>query len=80
MEKVPVTIIGGGVIGCAIAHELSKTIDDIVVIERNANIRGENQSSRNSGVIHSGIYSIVSQQVVFLQDIVLMKNYWMSGK
>ena len=58
MSKIiPVTIIGGGVIGCAIAYELSKSLDkEIVLIEKNDNIRGENQSSRNSGVIHAGIY------------------------
>lgn len=56
-EKVPITIIGGGVIGCAIAYKLSKIIDkDIFLIERNQKIGGENQSSRNSGVIHAGLY------------------------
>jgi L-2-hydroxyglutarate oxidase LhgO len=57
MERVSVTIIGGGVIGCAIAQELSKTaVRDILLIERNPKIEGDNQSSRNSGVIHAGIY------------------------
>ncbi len=56
-EKVQITIIGGGVIGCAVAYELSKNSgQSMVVIERNRQIKGENQSSRNSGVIHSGIY------------------------
>lgn len=57
MDRVSVTIIGGGVIGCAIAQELSKTaVRDILLIERNPKIEGDNQSSRNSGVIHAGIY------------------------
>ena len=56
MEKVDVTIIGAGVIGCAIAHELSKRSLDIVVLETNPNLTSDNQSSRNSGVLHSGIY------------------------
>ncbi|MFC1732824.1 NAD(P)/FAD-dependent oxidoreductase [candidate division KSB1 bacterium] len=56
MSDVPVTIIGGGVIGSAIAYELSKSIDGIFLIEKNKKITGENQSSRNSGVIHAGIY------------------------
>lgn len=51
-----ITIIGGGAVGCAIARQLSKSHKDIVVCERNSNIRGENQSSRNSGVIHAGVY------------------------
>lgn len=53
---IPITIIGGGVIGCAIAYQLSQTIDGIAVLERNPRIPGENQSSHNSGVIHAGIY------------------------
>jgi len=57
-EEVQITIIGGGVIGCAVAYELSKDSrwEDLVVIEKNNQIKGENQSSRNSGVIHAGIY------------------------
>ena len=56
-EEITITIIGGGAIGCAIAYELSRNSQwDIAVIEKNNQIRGENQSSRNSGVIHAGIY------------------------
>ncbi|MDD5622566.1 MAG: NAD(P)/FAD-dependent oxidoreductase [Actinomycetota bacterium] len=56
-EEVQITIIGGGVIGCAVAYELSgKYNQNIAVIEKNNQINGENQSSRNSGVIHSGVY------------------------
>lgn len=56
-EEIQITIIGGGVIGCAIAYELSINSQwDIVVIEKNSQVKGENQSSRNSGVIHAGIY------------------------
>jgi L-2-hydroxyglutarate oxidase LhgO len=52
-----IAIIGGGVIGCAVAWELSKTYKDIFLFEKNPGITtGENQSTRNSGVIHSGIY------------------------
>jgi len=54
--RVPITIVGSGVVGCALANELSKSVDDVVVIEANSHIRGENQSSRNSGVVHAGIY------------------------
>lgn len=58
-EKVDITIIGAGVVGCALAYELSRDnggSSDIVVIERNKQVNGENQSSRNSGVIHAGVY------------------------
>lgn len=58
-ERVNITIIGAGVIGCSLAYHLSRdngAIGDIVVIEKNPQVNGENQSSRNSGVIHAGIY------------------------
>ncbi len=52
-----IAIIGGGVVGCAVARELSRRYKGIFLFEKNPGItKGENQSSRNSGVIHSGIY------------------------
>lgn len=57
MESVPFTIIGGGVIGSAIANKLSQSYgENVFVLEKNSSIRAENQSSRNSGVVHAGIY------------------------
>ena len=50
-----VTIIGAGVIGLSIAKTLSKKKINTVVIEKNHSF-GEETSSRNSGVIHAGIY------------------------
>lgn len=55
MEKINITIIGAGVIGLAIARELSQKHTDIFVIEKNSSF-GEETSSRNSEVIHAGIY------------------------
>ncbi len=57
-ERVDITIIGAGVVGCSIAYELSRVFpdDNIIVVEKNLQINGENQSSRNSGVIHAGIF------------------------
>ncbi|MBF0537786.1 MAG: NAD(P)/FAD-dependent oxidoreductase [Nitrospirae bacterium] len=55
MDRVNITIIGAGVIGLAIAAELSVDFDDILVIERHDDF-GRQTSSRNSEVIHSGIY------------------------
>jgi L-2-hydroxyglutarate oxidase LhgO len=55
MEKVQVTIIGAGVIGLAIARELADHASDIIVLENNDHF-GRETSSRNSEVIHSGIY------------------------
>lgn len=55
--KINIAIIGGGIVGCCVALELAKTRQDIYVFEKNPGItRGENQSSRNSGVLHAGIY------------------------
>jgi L-2-hydroxyglutarate oxidase LhgO len=55
--EVDLTIVGAGVIGCAVARELGQAGREIFVLEKNSGItRGENQSSRNSGVIHAGLY------------------------
>ena len=48
-------IIGGGVIGLSIARELSSSGKEIIVLEKNER-SGDVTSSRNSGVIHAGIY------------------------
>jgi len=50
-----VTIIGSGVVGLAIARELSISGLSVLVIEKNHR-SGEEISSRNSGVIHAGMY------------------------
>lgn len=55
MPEVKVIIIGAGVIGLSIASELSEFISDIVVIEKNDSY-GQETSSRNSEVIHAGLY------------------------
>ncbi len=54
---VEITVVGAGVVGCAIARELARTGREVVLVEKNPGVtRGENQSSRNSGVIHAGLY------------------------
>ncbi len=50
-----VTIIGAGIIGLSIAETLSRKYKSIYVLERNPKF-GMETSSRNSEVIHSGIY------------------------
>jgi glycerol-3-phosphate dehydrogenase len=55
MEQANVVIIGGGVVGCAIARALSSRWSDVFVLEALPKI-GMAASSRNSGVIHSGLY------------------------
>lgn len=48
-------IVGGGVVGLAIARELASRGRDVVVAERNRGL-GQETSTRNSGVIHAGLY------------------------
>ncbi|MEX0749661.1 MAG: NAD(P)/FAD-dependent oxidoreductase [Dehalococcoidia bacterium] len=51
---VEVAVIGGGVVGLAVAAELARK-RQVAVIERHAGF-GFETSSHNSGVIHAGIY------------------------
>ena len=55
MEKSDITIIGAGVIGLAISESLSSLGLDIITIDKNESF-GKETSSRNSEVIHSGLY------------------------
>lgn len=48
-----VVIIGGGVVGCCIARELSKRQLKIAVAEKSSDI-GEGASKANSGIVHAG--------------------------
>ncbi|MGB9702813.1 MAG: NAD(P)/FAD-dependent oxidoreductase [Candidatus Kapaibacteriota bacterium] len=50
-----IVIIGAGVVGLAIAAELSKTNKNVLLVEKMPTF-GNGTSSRNSEVIHSGIY------------------------
>lgn len=53
--EIDTVIIGAGVIGLAIAKQLRKLNSDLLVIDSESSI-GQINSSRNSGVIHAGIY------------------------
>ena len=53
--NIQTLIIGGGVVGLAIAVKLADSGHEVVVLEKNVRL-GEETSSRNSGVIHAGIY------------------------
>ncbi len=55
MDQTNVLIIGGGVVGCAIAEALSRRWQDVFLVEQYPKF-GMATSTRNSGVIHSGIY------------------------
>lgn len=50
-----ITIVGAGVIGLAIAEELSSQCKNLYLLERHPSF-GQETSSRNSEVVHAGIY------------------------
>ena len=52
--EIDVGIIGGGAVGCAIAAQLAENYS-IILFEKNHNF-GDEQSGRNSGVSHAGLY------------------------
>jgi L-2-hydroxyglutarate oxidase LhgO len=55
MEKVESVVIGAGVVGLAVARALAMAGREVVVLEAEDAI-GTHTSSRNSEVIHAGIY------------------------
>ena len=55
MERVDVLVIGAGVVGLAVARRLARAGREVVVAEA-AEAIGTGTSSRNSEVIHAGIY------------------------
>jgi glycerol-3-phosphate dehydrogenase len=55
MDRANVLLGGGGGVGCAVAEALSRRWSDVFLVEKFPKF-GMATSSRNSGVIHSGIY------------------------
>lgn len=53
-KRVDVLVIGGGIIGCAIARELSKWQLSILLVDKEDDV-AMHASSRNDGMIHPGI-------------------------
>ncbi|MFO0483026.1 MAG: FAD-dependent oxidoreductase, partial [bacterium] len=54
-ERVDCVVVGAGVVGLAIARRLAMAGRDVLVLEATDGI-GNGASSRNSEVIHAGIY------------------------
>ncbi len=56
-QHVDVVVVGGGIVGLATAHRLLEARPDlaVTVLERGSDV-GQQQSSRNSGVLHAGLY------------------------
>lgn len=55
MDSTEVVVIGAGVVGLAIGRALAKRGFETLVLEQHSR-PGQETTSRNSGVIHSGIY------------------------
>jgi len=55
MERVDAVVVGGGVVGLACARELALRGRETIVVEATDDI-GNGTSSRNSEVIHAGLY------------------------
>ena len=55
LAEIDVAVIGAGVIGLATAHEIAQGKKQVFVFEKNRTF-GLETSSRNSEVIHAGIY------------------------
>ncbi len=55
MADFEITVIGAGVVGLAIAARLSEKHKNLIIVEKNEKY-GMETSSRNSEVIHAGIY------------------------
>src|SRR5258708_23310500 len=56
MDQANILIIGGGVIGCAIANAVSKLWQHVFLVEQLPKL-GMPTSTRNSGVNHSRIHN-----------------------
>lgn len=57
MSELPFGVVGGGIVGLAIARELTKRYPgrEILVFEKEATL-ATHQTGHNSGVVHAGIY------------------------
>lgn len=55
MENIDCLVIGAGVVGLAVARALAQSGREVIVVDREAGI-GMGTSSRNSEVIHAGLY------------------------
>ena len=71
LPKFDITIIGSGIVGLSIAKSLSNNKYSVLVIEKN-NTFGEETSSRNSEVVHSGIFNdIESLKYNFVKKVMI---------
>ena len=57
MDQVDTVVVGAGVVGLAVARAIALTGREVLVIEKEAAI-GQGASSRNSEVVHGGLYYV----------------------
>lgn len=57
LDTFDVAIVGGGIVGVATAHALRAGGRRVVVLEKEPRLAAH-QSSRNSGVLHTGVYYV----------------------
>ena len=55
MDRVDCVVVGAGVVGLAVARRLAQAGREVIILEAAEGI-GTETSSRNSEVIHAGIY------------------------
>lgn len=55
MDRIACVVIGAGVVGLAVARKLAESGHEVLVLESHSSI-GMETSSRNSEVIHAGLY------------------------
>ena len=57
MSTTRIVVIGGGIVGTAVAHHLATTRAGaaVMLIEKERELAAH-QTGRNSGVIHAGVY------------------------
>ena len=57
MSRSRCAVIGGGIVGAAVAHRLveTETFDQVTLLEKEPEL-AQHQTGRNSGVVHAGLY------------------------
>jgi len=64
-ERIEAVVVGAGVVGLAVARALAMAGREVIVLERH-DLIGSETSSRNSEVIHAGIYYPTGSQKALL--------------
>jgi L-2-hydroxyglutarate oxidase LhgO len=81
MNNARIAVIGGGIVGVAIARELAGRGDEITVFEKESRL-AQHQTGRNSGVVHAGLYykpgslkaELCAQGRIRIREYAEMKN------